>query len=110
MSPELISLQKNHIQKVCGKFLYDSQLVNKTQLHSINELGIKATTATTAKQETQKALIQLFNYCVNNPQVTIIFMPSDLILSCDSDTTYLVAPTLLSRAEEYHYLGNRDGT
>ena len=46
MSPVLTDKQKNHIQKVCGKFLYNGRGVDMTQLHSLNELSIKATTAT----------------------------------------------------------------
>ena len=42
-SPELTPLQKNHIQKVCGKFLYNGRSVDSTQLHALNELSIKAT-------------------------------------------------------------------
>ena len=33
-----------------------------------------------------------------------------MILSCDSDAAYLVAPKSRSRAGGYHYLGNKDGT
>ena len=32
-----------------------------------------------------------------------------MILSCDSDAAYLVAPKSRSRAGGYHYLGNKDG-
>ena len=46
MSPELTDKQKNHIQKVCRKFLYNDRGVDITQLHSLNELSIKAIEAT----------------------------------------------------------------
>ena len=89
MSPVLTDKQKNHIQKVCGKFLYNGRGVDMTQLHSLNELSIKATIAT---EETQAALIQFLNYIASNPDATIIYRASDMILSCESDTAYLVAP------------------
>ena len=54
MTPTLTDKQKNHIQKVYGKFPYNGRGVNITQLHSLNELSIKATTAI---DETQAALI-----------------------------------------------------
>ena len=104
MSPELIDKQKKHIQKVCGKFLYNGQGVDVTQLHSLNELNIKAT------EETQAALsIQFLNYIPSNPDATIIYRASNMILSlsCESDAAYLVAP---SRAGGYAYLGNKAGT
>ena len=88
-SPELTPLQKKHIQKVCGKFLYDRRLVDNTQLHALNELSIKATTAT---EEPQAALTQFLKYCASNPDATIIYRASDMILSCDSDAAYPVAP------------------
>ncbi|OEU11422.1 hypothetical protein FRACYDRAFT_245985 [Fragilariopsis cylindrus CCMP1102] len=76
-TPELTLLQKNHIQKVCGKFLYDGRSVDSTQLHALNELSIKATTAT---EDTQAALIQFLNYCASNPDATIIYRAGGLIL------------------------------
>ena len=106
-SPELSPLQKNHIQKVCGKFLYNGRAVDSTLLHALNELSIKATTAT---ETTQEALMQFLDYCASNPDATIIYRASDMILSCDSDAAYLVAPKSRSRAGGYHYLGNKDGT
>ena len=51
-SPELTPLQKKHIQKVCGKFLYNGISVDNTQLHALNKLSIKATKAT---EETPKS-------------------------------------------------------
>ena len=51
--PALTLLQKKHVQKVCGKFLYDGRSVDSTQLHALNELSIKATIDT---EETQEAL------------------------------------------------------
>ena len=77
MSPVLTDKQKNHIQRVCGQFLYNGRGVDMTQLHSLNELSIKATTAT---EETQAALIQFLNYIASNPDATIIYKASDLSL------------------------------
>ena len=100
-------LQKKYVHKVCGKFLYDGRSIDCTQLHALNELSIKATIAI---EETQEALTQFLNYCASNPDATIIYRASDMILSCDSDAVYLVAPKSRSRAGGYHYLGNKDGT
>ena len=86
---ELTPLQKNHIQKICGSSYYNGQSVDSTQLHALNELSIKATTAT---EETQKALTQFLNYCASNPDATIIYRSSNMILSCNSNDAYLVAP------------------
>ena len=107
MTSALIDKQKNHIQKVCGKFLYNGRGVDITQLHLLNELSIKATTAT---EETQTALIQFLNYIASNLDATIIYRASDMILSCESDDAYLVAPKSQSQAGGYTYLGNKVGT
>ena len=106
-SPELTQTQKQLIQQVCGKFLYNGRGVDATQLHPLNELSIKATEAT---EETQTALIQFLNYIASNPDGTIIYRANDMILSCESDAAYLVAPKSRSRAGGYHYLGNKAGT
>ena len=99
-------MQKNFIQQVCGKFLYNRRSVDVTQLHSLNKLSIKATEAI---EETQIALIQFLEYITSNPDGTIIYRASD-ILSCESDAAYLFAPKSRSRAGRYHYLGNKAGT
>ena len=103
-SPELTQTQKYFIQQVCGKFLYNGHGVNATQLHSLNELSIKAT------EETQTALIQFLNYIASNLDGTIIYRASDMILLCESDAAYLVAPKSRSRLGGYHYLRNKLGT
>ena len=54
-SPELTQTQKQFIQQVCGKFLYNGRGVDTTQLHPLNKLSIKAT------EKTQTALIQFLN-------------------------------------------------
>ena len=73
----------------------------------MNKLSIKATEAT---KETKEALIQFLNYIPSNPDGTIIYWASDMILSCKSDAVYLVAPKSRSRVGGYHYLGNKVGT
>ena len=94
ISPELTPLQKDHIQKVCGQFLYDGRSVNSTQLHALNKLSIKTIPAT---EETQEALIQCLNYCASNPNATIIYRASDMIVSYNSYVAYLVAPKSQNR-------------
>ena len=59
-SPELTETQKNFIQQVCGKFLYNGRGVEVTQLNSLNELSIKATDATAeTKQHSSNSSITL---------------------------------------------------
>ena len=54
-------------------------------------------------------LIHFLNYYATNPDASIIFRRSDMILTLNSDAAYLNAPKARNRAGGYHYLGNRDG-
>ena len=54
-------------------------------------------------------LIHFLNYCATNPDASIIFRRSDMILTLDSGACYLNAPKATSRAGGYHYSGNGDG-
>ena len=105
-SPELNKTEINFIQQVTGKFGYPSRCVDNTMQHALNELCIAATTGT---EQTMKELVHFLNYCSSNPDASIIYRKSDMILAIDSDAAYLVAPKARSRAGGYHYLGNKDG-
>ena len=50
--------EKIHIQKVCKELLYTCRSVDNAQFNPLNELSIKATTAT---KETQEALVIFLN-------------------------------------------------
>ena len=77
-----------------------------TQLHSLNKLSIKAIEAT---QEGQEALIQFLNYCASNPDATIIYGASNMIISCDSGVAHLVVQKSQSQVAGHHYFGNKAG-
>ena len=53
---------------------------------------------------------QFPNYIVSNLDGRIIYRASDMILSCESDTAYLVAPKFQSRVGGYNYIGNKAAT
>ena len=74
--------------------------------HALNDLAIAATKG---MEQTMSELIHFLNYCATNPDASIIFRRSDMILTLDSDAAYLNAPKARSRAGGYHYLENRDG-
>ena len=102
LDPEAI----NYIQQVTGKFGYPSRSVDNTMQHALNDLAIAATKGT---EQTMEELVHFLNFCATNPDASIIFRRSDMILSIDSNAAYLVAPKARSRAGGYHYLGNKDG-
>jgi hypothetical protein len=53
------------------------------------------------------AATQLLDYCASNPNATIRYHASDMILHIDSDVSYLSETDARSRAAGYHYLSNR---
>ena len=75
-------------------------------MHALNELCIIATKGT---QPITRALTNFLNYCASNPDAEIIHRNSDMILTVNSDTAYLVSEKSRSRAAVYFYLGNKDG-
>ena len=75
--------------------------------HALNDLAIAATKGT---KQTVEELIHFLNDCATNPDASIIFRRSNMILILDSDVAYLNALKARSRAGGYYYLDNRDGS
>ena len=105
-SAPLTAKQKTFIQQVTGKLLYYARSVDMTMLHALNEIAIHTANGT---QATLAATMHLLNYAASNPNATLRYQASDMILHIDSDAAYLVCPQARSRAAGYHYLGNKDG-
>ena len=106
LSPDLDPEAVNYIQQVTGKFGYPSRSINSMMQHVLYDLAIAATKGT---KQTREELIHFLNYCATNPNGSIIFRRSDMILTLNSDAAYLNVPKAQRRAGDYHYLGNRDG-
>ena len=92
------------VQQVLGVLLYYARAVDSTMLTAI---GTIATDQATGTHATMKAITHLLNYCTTNPEATIRFIASDMVLWTDSDASYLSAPKARSRAAGYHYLSSR---
>jgi hypothetical protein len=75
-------------------------------LHALNKIAIATTNGT---EKTAAAVAYFLNYCASNPEPSLSYRASDMILSIDSDAAYLVEPQARSRMGGYHYLGNKDG-
>ena len=58
-------------------------------MHALNDLATRITTGT---QKTNEALQTFLDYCATYPDAEIMYRASDMILLCDSDAAYLVAP------------------
>lgn len=53
------------------------------------------------------AITQFLNYAASNPDATVRYIRSDMVLHVESDASYLTAPKSRSRAEGYHNLSSR---
>ena len=74
-------------------------------LHALNDLATRVNDGT---QETINALQHFLNYCATNPESTVLFWASDMILQNHSDAAYLVVNGARSRAGGYTFLGNKE--
>ena len=95
---------KSKIQSVFGKFLYSGQAIDNTTIHALNELCIKATSAT---EETKETLCIFLDYLAIHREAQIIYRASDMQLQIDSDAAYLVNKNARSRAGGYNLLPRR---
>ena len=77
------------IQRTTGKFLFFARAVDNTLLHALNNI---ATATVNGTEATLKATKHFLNYVASNPNASIQFCASDMILQVHSDAAYLVAP------------------
>ena len=88
-SAPLPKAQQTLLMKVAGKFLYYARSIDDTMMHTLNNL---ATAINDCTQATVEAITYFLNYCASNQNATKLYRASDMILTTDSDTAYLVAP------------------
>ena len=102
-APTFTDKEVKRLQNICGRFLYYARAIDSTMMHALNDLATQITTGT---MSTTKAIDCFLNYAATHPNASITYYASDMILKCDSDAAYLVAPKARSRAGGYIYLGN----
>ena len=67
-------------------------------------LNTIAQTQSKPTQQTPKLYNHLLNYCATYPNVGLQYHKSNMVLSIDSDASYLVAPYAKSRIVGYYHL------
>jgi hypothetical protein len=87
--------------------LYYARAVDSTMLVAIGTLATQQAAPTVA---TMRALTHLLNYCSTNPEATIRYHASEMILHVESDASYLSESKGRSRAAGLHYLSCRSHT
>jgi hypothetical protein len=102
-SPQLDPNGITRVQEILGTLLYYARAVDGTLLVTIGNLATQQSKATTT---TMNGITHLLNYCATHPDAVVRYSASDMILTTDSDASYLTAPKARSRAAGYHYLSD----
>jgi hypothetical protein len=103
-TPPLTVQQCLTIQKVTGPLLYYARAVDPTVLMPLNDIATELTKAT---EKTQAATKQMLDYLSTNPDATIRYHASDMILNIHSDASYLSVSNARSRLGVLFFLGNK---
>ena len=90
------------VQQVVGSILYYARAVDMTALMSLSTIATEQAKATGRTIETME---QLLDYMASNPDATMRFRASDMILNIHSDASYLSVSKGRSRASGHFFLG-----
>ena len=91
------------MQQIVGTLLYYAIAVDTTMLVA---LGILSSEQSKATKKTYDTILWLLNYANSNPNATIWYTASDMILYVHSNALYLSAPRARSRAGGHYFLSN----
>ena len=91
------------IQAISGTFLYYGRVVDPKILTALNEISMQQPAPT---QNTKKKCNRLLDYLYTNPNATIRYKASAMILQVDTDSAYLVLPKARSHSAGHYYLKN----
>jgi hypothetical protein len=93
------------LQQVTGTFLYYARAIDTTMIHAVSSLS---TSKSEGKAAIQRRIDQLLDYAHANPNASITFRKSDMILHVHSDASFNSEPKGRSRYGGYHYLSTKD--
>jgi hypothetical protein len=103
-TPPLTAKHCLNIQNVTGSVLYYTRAVDPTVLMPLNDIAMEQTKFT---EKTQAATNQLLNYLATNPDATIRYHASDMILYIHSDASYLSVSNARSRLGSLFFCGDK---
>ena len=103
-APKLDSVDINLIQKIVGTFLYYGIAVDNTILVALSTIASEQSSSTS---NTAKNINQILNYIATNPDATIRYNRSDMVLWVHSDASYLSCPKARIRAGGMHFLSDK---
>jgi hypothetical protein len=91
---------------IVGKLLYYARAVDSTMLVALSALASEQNKPT---MHTKQKVEQLLDYCATQPNATLTFHASDMILKVHSDAGYNNESKARSRAGGHFFLGNKYG-
>ena len=97
--------QRKRIQQIIGVLLYYSRAVDPTMLVRINKAASRISTATV---DTMKAAERILRYVICNPDASITYHRSKMVLILYSDASYLTERGSRSRCGGFFFLGDND--
>ena len=103
VSPPLNAKAATLVQQIAGTFLYYAMAVDSTMLVA---LGSIAATQAKATEKTHDEIIWLLNYAASNPDASILYTASDMVLHIHSDGSYLSEAKARSRAGGHFFLSD----
>ena len=102
ISPKLLPDEIKEIQHVIGSILYYARAVDITVLMALSSIAIEQSKGTTNTMEKAK---QLLDYLASNPDATLRFKASDMVMNVHSDASYLSESDARSRACGHFFMG-----
>ena len=100
-SPALSAKDKTLVQEVIGVFLYYARAVDCTMLPALGSLASQQANPT---EKTMNLVKHFLDYTVSNPNATITYRASDMVLAAHSDASYLSETQARSRAGGHFFL------
>ena len=104
-SPNVSAEDKTFVQEVIGVFLYYARAVDCTMLPALGSLASQQATPT---KKTMELIHQFLDYAVSNPDATVTYRASDMVLAAHSDASYLSESNARSRAGGHFFLSEND--
>ena len=88
-----------------GALLWIDRTVNNKLLVALSAIGSQQASS---KEDTNKAIHQLLEYCATYPDDGIIYRSSDMILAGNSDASFNNETRALSRADDQFFLSENE--
>jgi Reverse transcriptase (RNA-dependent DNA polymerase) len=100
-SPAIAPDRVKRLQQIVGTFLYYARAIDSTMLVA---LGTLASAQTRATLHTEVLITHFLDYAATNPDASVRYYPSNMILNIHSDASYLSEPQARSRAGGIFYM------